>query len=213
VVGLDPDFEALGKHPTINARVRGDVSRLPFYSGTFELVSANMVFEHLQEPASQMAEIARVLRPGGVLIFHTPNKYGYGVLVARVLPDWVKARLAQFLQGREEEDVYPTFYRANSTHTIRAMAEQCGLQVREIALIVSTPTLIMIPPLVLFELVLLRALETRWLRPFRTNIIAVLEKPAHTTAGSHLANQGHTTDGGRGSNGAARHPGTSPVLG
>ena len=108
-----------------------------------------------------------------MLIFHTPNKYGYGVIVGRLIPRSVKIKLAWLLQGRLEEDVYPAFYRLNSTSAIR---EVC-FQVRKLKLIVSTPNLAVVPPLVLFELLLLRLLMTRRMRPFRTNIIAVLERP------------------------------------
>jgi hypothetical protein len=48
--------------------------------------------------------------------------------------------------------------------------------VREVRLVVSTPSLIMIPPLVVIELLFLRLLMSRWLRPMRTNIIGVLQK-------------------------------------
>lgn len=178
LVGFDYDFDALRKHRTITDRVRGDVSKLPFPGDTFDLMSSNMVFEHLKEPAIQLAEIFRVLRPGGMLIFHTPNKYGYGVLIGLLFPGWVKVKLAWLLQGRKAEDVYPAYYRINSTSAIRQLAERTGFRVKEIKLIVSSPNLIMIPPLVIFELLLLRLLMTRPLRPWRTNIIAILEKPA-----------------------------------
>jgi SAM-dependent methyltransferase len=176
IVGFDPDLEAIRKHRTITNRVRGDASRLPFHSTTFDFISSNMVFEHLQEPEVQLAEIHRVLRPGGTLVFHTPNKFGYGVLLGRLLPDWVKVRMAWVLQGRKAEDVYPAYYRINSERRIRELAARCGFDVREVRLVVSTPSLIMIPPLVVIELLFLRLLMSRWLRPMRTNIIGVLQK-------------------------------------
>ena len=177
LVGLDYDFEALCRHRTIVDRVRGDVSRLPFKGDAFDLISANMVFEHLRQPEAQLAEIFRALRPGGRLIFHTPNKYGYGVLIGRLIPGGLKIRLAWLLQGRVEEDVYPAFYRINSSSGIRRVAERVGFQVEKIKLIVSSPNFVMIPPLVIFELLLLRLLMTRPMRRLRTNIIVVLEKP------------------------------------
>lgn len=177
LVGLDYDFDALCQHRTIVDRVRGDVSRLPFRGDAFDLISANMVFEHLRRPEAQLAEIFRALRPGGKLIFHTPNKYGYGAIIGRLIPGGLKIRLAWLLQGRLEKDVYPTFYRINSSSAIRHVAERVGFQVKKIKLIVSSPNFVMIPPLVVFELLLLRLLMTRSMRRLRTNIIVVLEKP------------------------------------
>lgn len=47
--------------------------RQPFADEYFDAVVANMVFEHLSDPASALAEIARVLRPGGLAILHFPS--------------------------------------------------------------------------------------------------------------------------------------------
>ena len=177
LIGLDYDFDALRKHRTIVDRVRGDVSRLPFKDDTFDLISSNMVFEHLKRPEAELSEIFRTLRPGGILIFHTPNKYGYGVLGGRLIPRSIKVWLAWLLQGRREEDVYPTFYRVNSASVIRQLAAGVGFQVEKIRLIVSTPNFAMVPPLMIPELLLLRLLMTRSMRSLRTNIIGVLKKP------------------------------------
>ena len=65
IVGLDYDLLSLTKHRTIANRVRGSITKLPFPSDTFDLVTSNMVFEHLDNPASQLQEIYRVLKPGG----------------------------------------------------------------------------------------------------------------------------------------------------
>jgi ubiquinone/menaquinone biosynthesis C-methylase UbiE len=178
LTGLDYDFAALQQNEVIRDRVRGDVSKLPFTDNTFDLVTSNMVFEHLQEPQIQMAEIFRVLKPGGTLIFHTPNKYGYGVLTARLIPEPLKKTLTSILQGRKSEDVYPTYYRVNSTSMIQDLAARTGFRVKEVDLIMSSATLIMIPPLLILELLWMRLLMTDSLRSLRTNIIAVLHKPA-----------------------------------
>lgn len=178
LVGFDYDLEALKKHRTITHRVCGDVAKLPFESSSFDFVSSNMVFEHLKEPEVQLAEIFRVLRPGGSLIFHTPNKYGYGVVLGRAMPDWFKIKAAWVLQGRPAEDVYPAYYRINSERLIRGLAESTGFRVKDLQLICSSPTFIMIPPIVVFELLWLRLLLTRPFRSWRTNIICVLEKVA-----------------------------------
>jgi ubiquinone/menaquinone biosynthesis C-methylase UbiE len=177
LTGLDYDFAALRQNRVIHHRVRGDVSKLPFTDNAFDLVTANMVFEHLQEPQRQMAEIFRVLKPGGTLIFHTPNKYGYGVLTAKLVPEPLKKVLTSILQGRKAEDVYPTYYRVNSASTIGELAARTGFRVKEIDLIMSSATLVMIPPLVILELLWMRLLMTDSLRSLRTNIIAVLQKP------------------------------------
>ncbi len=48
-----------------------------FEAGTFDFAYSNAVFEHLPSPCSVMAEIARVLKPGGVVYTKTVNFDSY----------------------------------------------------------------------------------------------------------------------------------------
>jgi uncharacterized protein YbaR (Trm112 family)/predicted SAM-dependent methyltransferase len=51
--------------------VVGDAHQLPFRDGSFDRVFAFNLFEHLREPARAAAEVARVLKPGGMVAIHT----------------------------------------------------------------------------------------------------------------------------------------------
>ncbi|HVB26761.1 MAG TPA: methyltransferase domain-containing protein [Mycobacteriales bacterium] len=53
--------------------VRGDGEHLPFPAETFDVVVLTEVIEHLMRPELATWEIARVLRPGGVLVMTTNN--------------------------------------------------------------------------------------------------------------------------------------------
>ncbi|MBN2760061.1 MAG: methyltransferase domain-containing protein [Rhodobacteraceae bacterium] len=46
--------------------VAGDALAMPFADASFDAVVSTSVFEHLPDPAQAAAEVARVLRPGGV---------------------------------------------------------------------------------------------------------------------------------------------------
>ncbi|MBF0625488.1 MAG: methyltransferase domain-containing protein [Magnetococcales bacterium] len=54
---------------------QGDLNRgpLPFAAASFDLVTASEVLEHLENPRALLREAARVLKPGGIAIFTTPN--------------------------------------------------------------------------------------------------------------------------------------------
>ncbi len=49
----------------------GDVHNLPFEDGSFEFVLCTEVLEHLHTPHQAIAQMRRVLRPGGTLILTT----------------------------------------------------------------------------------------------------------------------------------------------
>jgi SAM-dependent methyltransferase len=52
--------------------VRGDATRLPFPDATFDRIIASEVMEHIDDDAGAMRELARVLKPGGVLAITVP---------------------------------------------------------------------------------------------------------------------------------------------
>jgi SAM-dependent methyltransferase len=93
LVGLDVDAAALAKASDLGIEpVQANVEEpLPFGDATFDAVVAGELFEHLQFPDAVVAEIARVLRPGGVLVGSVPNAFR------------LQGRL-RFLLGRAPED-------------------------------------------------------------------------------------------------------------
>lgn len=58
-----------------SARVlQGDVEHLPFKNGQFDAVLMTEVFEHLPSPAIALAQVFRILKPGGWLMLSIPNR-------------------------------------------------------------------------------------------------------------------------------------------
>ena len=62
-------------HGGVGTGVRADALRLPFPDGAFDKVICAEVLEHLRDDSAAMAELARVLKPGGVLAISVP-RYG-----------------------------------------------------------------------------------------------------------------------------------------
>lgn len=74
--------------------VDGDAHALPFDDGSFDTVAASLVFCSLERPEAALAELARVLRPGGVFLFHEHVR-GTGLLrVLHEVATPLQARLA-----------------------------------------------------------------------------------------------------------------------
>jgi SAM-dependent methyltransferase len=178
-VGVDADFAAIRRHRSFVHRCVADISALPFAGGRFDLVTANMVVEHLDDPIAQFTDVARVLAPNGLFLFHTPNAQSYITMLARPFPDAVKRVAARFLEGRDAVDVYPTYYRANRATDIQRIARTSGFEIEQIEYVNSSPTFNMFPPLLLPELLILRQLQRRQgLTKYRAALIGVLRRTA-----------------------------------
>jgi SAM-dependent methyltransferase len=129
-VGMDV---RLTRHQNIRMLVGGSVYGIPFADGSFDLVTCNMIMEHLCEPAKALAEISRVLVRGGVLVINTPNLWNYGVLanaiLSKALPEQWRLGLVRASDSREPEDIFPVSYRANTLHRLSAMLAANQLKV------------------------------------------------------------------------------------
>lgn len=76
VIGVDRDVHALRNAPGGRRRialVRADACRLPLRPATLDVVTSFETIEHLDCRPTFVAELARVLRPGGLCILSTPN--------------------------------------------------------------------------------------------------------------------------------------------
>jgi SAM-dependent methyltransferase len=176
VVGVDFDLPSLRNHRHISLRARADIARLPLKDRTFDLVTANMVVEHLSDPDVQFREVWRVLEPDGLFIFHTPNALGYVVMLARTVPDPIKRKLVRLLDGRPAEDVFPAFYRANTRARITGLARAVGFELEALKMVASDAVFEVIPALAALELLWLRLLLTKPFRALRPTIIAMMRK-------------------------------------
>ena len=66
--------------------VHGDLNdRLPLPDGSFDVVVAAEVIEHLENPRAMCREIFRLLRPGGAVVVSTPNNESWRSIVALVV--------------------------------------------------------------------------------------------------------------------------------
>jgi ubiquinone/menaquinone biosynthesis methyltransferase len=106
VVALDPSPEMLALN-TASSRIVGVGERLPFEVGSFDAVFSAYVFRNLDSVVETIAEVARVLRPGGRLgvvgLGRPRNRYAAMVHRAGssvVLP------VVGTLAGNREEYVY-----------------------------------------------------------------------------------------------------------
>jgi SAM-dependent methyltransferase len=125
--GLDPDPRSLREHRAPALRLAcGLAEALPYADDSFDLVCCSWVLEHLPDPARAFAEVARVLVPGGHLVFLTPNRRHPLLMLNRVL-GWSRGRLVSRFYDRAEADTFSAFYRANTSTQIERLAQAAGL--------------------------------------------------------------------------------------
>lgn len=109
--------------------VTDDIQRSTLPANAFGLVLCSEVLEHVPDPETALHTIARLLRPGGVAIVTTPQRYSVMELCCRIalLPGVIQlARLAY------REPVLPTGHISlRSRPALRRAIAETGLAVRE----------------------------------------------------------------------------------
>jgi SAM-dependent methyltransferase len=182
-VGLDLNPENLRTHLYTRRCVLADGTHLPFKDESFDLITSNMVVEHLREPRIAFTELNRVLAPGGTILLHTPNLANYLVftnrVVSAVLPRRVHAALVATSEKRAGDEIYPAFYRANTHRSLRKLASPIG-QVTVEFLPGPRPFFHYFTPLAMVELLLTRLSQFAPFRRFSTTLLVSIGKPSVT---------------------------------
>jgi len=62
-------------HETVFGHLRMEQFRIPFPDQTFDFIFSDQVFEHVQNYPESLAEIYRVLKPGGVTLHIFPSRF------------------------------------------------------------------------------------------------------------------------------------------
>lgn len=101
VFGLDADEDLLGEARTAGAPlVAGDIRHIPLRDASLDAALLRYVVQHLPEPSDALAEVRRILRPGGVAALVDVDAQLWG-LAEPVRPEMapVQAKLAREQAG------------------------------------------------------------------------------------------------------------------
>jgi len=178
LVGIDPHAPHLNENQFLTAAVCGHGDQLPFADSTFDILTANMVLEHLERPVAVFNEVRRVLRPGGAFCFVTPNLEHPIVATAHFfLSQRVRSALAVLPDGREEEHGFPTFYRANRVSTLRRLMSTVGMCEESLVVHRNIPFFHRPSLATMAECLFIRACEWSVLRRFGADLVGVYRKP------------------------------------
>jgi SAM-dependent methyltransferase len=107
--------------------LRADIRELPLADGSFDALYTMGTIEHIDEYRQALAEVTRVLRPGGRAVIGVPNLWDPFL---RPLMVWVLDRFGGYAYAPEK---------AFSGGELRRVVEEAGLVVRERTGILAMP--------------------------------------------------------------------------
>jgi len=80
-----------GEVPMIDYRI-GDAGAIPIEDGRVDYAFANMFLHHMEDPQSAIKEMARILKPGGILVITDLNKHDFEFLKTEQNDRWLGFR-------------------------------------------------------------------------------------------------------------------------
>jgi SAM-dependent methyltransferase len=175
IIGIDPDWASLTEHRLALPRAVGISATIPLPAATIDVAYASWVLEHLPQPLTDLREIARVLQPGGVFVFITPNDRHPLIRLNHVFGriNTIQQHLVQMVYDRAEDDTFPVSYRANTINVLQRLAQSAGLHVVALEAIADPTYLAFNEPL--FRLMCW--MENRVSAENKLHLVGILQKP------------------------------------
>lgn len=177
VIGIDLD-PWIYRNQDIDSGSFGDICTLPFKNEFVDLVISRWVLEHLKYPERSIHEAARVLKPGGRLILLTPNQFHYAGFITWITPHKLQKLFVKHLLKDSPDEVFPTYYRANTIHRLRYLMDEAGLFEEKVEMLEGAPALLSFSPFTYLAGVAYERLVNRYaiLSGFRSAILAIFRK-------------------------------------
>ncbi len=87
---------------------------------SFDILIADYVLEHIENPKDFAKEVDRLLKPGGWFCARTPHKYSLISFFAVLIKNKYHKSVLKFVQPeRKAIDIFPTYYKMNTLREIR----------------------------------------------------------------------------------------------
>ena len=158
--------------------IKGDISHIDVPSNSVDIVISRAVLEHVPTPAYIFKEINRILKPSGSFIFLVPNLYDYVSILSILIPNKFHKYIVSKAEGREMEDVFPTYYKANSYSSINKLSRNSGFEIIDFQWLGQYPSSLMFNPFLFLIGTVYEKIISRfdWLRFLRGWLLVHLKK-------------------------------------
>lgn len=133
--GIDLVMSDLRSNHLLHSTTMANAEHIPFPDATFDVIVSQWVVEHFTNPEAAFVEMARVLKPGGALIFMTTNAHNYVPLLSRLIPDALQKTIIERVLKRPSHESFPTYFRANTHQRITALGASSGLDIEHFAFV------------------------------------------------------------------------------
>lgn len=116
LTGIDISEDMLKLNP--HKWIKAPAEAIPFPDNTFDYVICRSLLHHLEVPAKGLAEMARVLKPGGKFVCWEPN--------LSLWNDWIR-RMAKLTRR------FSHWHKSFEPYELRQMVRNAGLHIQSIA--------------------------------------------------------------------------------
>lgn len=135
LTGVDLDPAALelrkSKMRDLDVSIVGDLCSVQLPEASFDIVYSAFVLEHVQRADLALENLARWLRPGGLLILRLPERRAARTFLTRALPHMVHVWYYRYVLGKQQAGQpghapYPTYHHpiTDREHLCRFLLER-----------------------------------------------------------------------------------------
>ena len=152
--------------------IQADLKNIPLPDAFADVITLRMVVEHIHRIPKAFSDVERILKKGGKLLMLTTNVWSPVVFITKMLPHRLKKRAIRRCFHLEEQHVLPVYHRFNSPRRIKK-----GIgNLRPVHLAFIEQTTLSNPILFWVFFVPFLLTNNEWLKPLRSNILALFEK-------------------------------------
>jgi 2-polyprenyl-3-methyl-5-hydroxy-6-metoxy-1,4-benzoquinol methylase len=92
----------------------------------FDVATLRMVAEHIEAPEAFVAALARLVKPRGMAVVYTVNRWSPISIISSLTPFVIHHKVKSFIWNTEERDTFPVAYKMNTKERIRTLFHRAG---------------------------------------------------------------------------------------